>query len=129
MSRPLTLQEKIEIKKLALLKKQGKKEEYVEFLNKSTLMNNLDVSRLGSPSRKIERLSPDFNRPSVTSEDSAGLESRLFRQLDQEDDLEIALRNYKHMELDDIDEPDYMYAILFDASHENHWDDHDFDFD
>ena len=22
-----------------------------------------------------------------------------------------------------------MYAILFDASHENHWDDHDFDFD
>jgi hypothetical protein len=33
------------------------------------------------------------------------------------------------LELDDVDEPDYMYAILFDASHENHWDDHDFDFD
>jgi transcriptional regulator NrdR family protein len=33
MNRPLTLQEKIELKKLALLKKQGKKEEYHEYLN------------------------------------------------------------------------------------------------
>ena len=90
-------------------------------------MNKLDASRLGGSNSRYH--SPEFVRPSATSEESVGLESRIFRQLDQEDDLEIALRNYQHLELDEVDEPDYMFAILFDASHENHWDDHDFDFD
>jgi hypothetical protein len=47
--------------------------------------------------------------------------------LDQTDILGRTVKDFEHRELEG-EEPDFMFAILFEASIENHQDDNDFDF-
>lgn len=134
LGRQLTLQEKIDLKKLSLLKQKGQKKEFKALLDQSSFANSpvQITSNIESP-QKSSKINDTFASPTFV-QDSPNNNSISQKHLadnstkiDNTGVFGRTVRDFEHKELDDT-EPDYMFKILFDASMYNIRDLNEFDF-